>query len=525
MEEKSSIQNQQDLNEMGQKGKNGEVKSKKSKRAILLSILIAAVLIAGCAGFYFFSVGNRYFSTDNAKVTAKMYTVTSNMSGELLEWSAKEGERVEKNAILGRQEVLPYITSPIAGTVVENNGVEGQMVTPATQLAVVADTDNLYIGVNIEETDIIKIQVGQPVDVKIDAYPGKTFQGVVGEIDRTTQTYFSGTSSFSTSGTYTKVTQLIPVKVFIENEQNLPLTFGMNATVKIHIKEKASDNAAGTNNKQGTNASKPVINYSSSIEAADQIAVTPNVSGKVSTINVKIGQSVKKGDVLFELDSTDLALQVKQAEANCNAAVSAYNNSRQAYSSKSNVMPAQAAYNEAVADYARLKSLYDAGAISKVELDDGKTKVDTTLAQLQTAQLSSKTALDAAYAQMESAKAVLAIAQKHLDDCVVKAPMSGEVASKDIAVGDMASPQVAAVTLINAQNVKVRIKVTETNISTVKIGTKAEIRVQAVDAAGKGTVVSVAPASDPKTGTFLVEILVNNADGKLKSGMIADVKL
>jgi multidrug resistance efflux pump len=531
MGEKSGVQSQQNLNDVnlndqnkeGIQEKNGEMKSKKSKRTILLVILAVVVVLAGCAGFYFISLNSLYFSTDNAKVTAKMYHITPNMAGELLEWSAEEGRRVEKNQILGRQEVLPYITSPIAGTIVENNGVEGQMVTPATQLAVVADTDNLYIGVNIEETDIMKIQIGQTVDVKIDAYPGKTFKGVVSEIDRTTQTYFSSPTSFSTSGTYTKVTQLIPVKVLIENEQNLPLTFGMNATVRIHLKQ--TSNNAEINKSAEAAGTKNLPEYSSSIEAADKIAVTPNVSGRVNMIKAEIGQTVKKGDVLFTLDSTDLELQLKQAAANYNAALSAYNNSRKSYDSQSNVVPAQSAYDDAVANYTRLQSLYDAGAISKLELDAGKAKVDTTLAQLQTAQNSAKTALDAAQAQMEIARAALAIARKKVDDCIVKAPMSGEIASKDIDIGDMASPQTVAVTLIGTQNVIVHISVTETNISEVKIGTKAEIKVQAIDAVSEGTVVSIAPACDAKTGMFPVEILIENADGKLKPGMMTDVKL
>ena len=103
-------------------------------------------------------------------------------------------------------------------------------------MAVVADTSNLYIGVNVEETDIMKIRLGQMADVKIDAYPKRTFKGQVTEIDPTTQTYFTNTTSFSTSGTYTKVTQLIPIKVTIENKENLPLVFGMNATVRVHLK-------------------------------------------------------------------------------------------------------------------------------------------------------------------------------------------------------------------------------------------------------------------------------------------------
>ena len=138
--------------------------------------------------------------------------------------------------MLGRQEVLPYITSPITGTVVKNDGAVNQTVSPGTPLAVVADTSNLYVGVNVEETDIMKIHLGQLADVRLDAYPHRTFKGQVTEIDPATQTYFTNTTSFSTSGTYTKVTQLIPIKVTIENKEDLPLVFGMNATVKVHLK-------------------------------------------------------------------------------------------------------------------------------------------------------------------------------------------------------------------------------------------------------------------------------------------------
>lgn len=222
-----------------EKKKDQEEKKEKKKGKLkgILYLVVLVVVVAGCAtGYYIYTENTRYFTTDNAKVTAKMYSVLPTTSGKLLSWDVENGDLVEQDQILGRQEVLPYITSPISGTVVKNDGAVNQIAAAGTPLAVIADTANMYIGVNIEETDIAKIRLGQTVDVKIDAYPGKTFPGQITEIDQTTQTYFSGTSSFSTSGTYTKVTQLIPIKVTIENSENLPLAFGMNATVKIHLK-------------------------------------------------------------------------------------------------------------------------------------------------------------------------------------------------------------------------------------------------------------------------------------------------
>lgn len=211
--------------------------SQKGKLKKFLYPLLFAIVIIGCsAGYYIYSVNTNYFSTDNAKVTAKLYSVMPVTNGKLISWDVENGDLVEQDQVLGRQETLPYITSPISGTVVKNDGAVNQMANASTPVAVVADTSNLYIGVNVEETDIMKIRLGQMADVKTDAYPKRTFKGQVTEIDPTTQTYFTNTTSFSTSGTYTKVTQLIPIKVTIENKENLPLVFGMNATVRVHLK-------------------------------------------------------------------------------------------------------------------------------------------------------------------------------------------------------------------------------------------------------------------------------------------------
>jgi len=228
------------VEQFGQLNGEGQVKGKDRKKGRLKFILYPFLLLliaAGCSvGYYFYSLNSNYFVTDNAKITARMYSVLAPSNGTLLEWNLEVGDFVHKEQILGRQEKLPYITAPIDGTVVKNDGVPNQMVAAGAPLAVIADTENLYIGVNVEETDINKIHLGQLVDVSIDAYPKRIFPGQVTEINQTTQTYFSGVSSFSTSGTYTKITQLIPIKVTIQNSDNLLLVFGMNATVKIHIK-------------------------------------------------------------------------------------------------------------------------------------------------------------------------------------------------------------------------------------------------------------------------------------------------
>jgi len=113
--------------------------------------------------------------------------------------------------------------------------VKGEVLTPGMEIATIADTGHMYIKANIEETDIFHIQPGQKVDIEIDAYPRQTFSGYVESIGQATSSALGTSLSLNTSGTYSKVTQLIPVHIAIINTDNLILMPGMNAAVRIHI--------------------------------------------------------------------------------------------------------------------------------------------------------------------------------------------------------------------------------------------------------------------------------------------------
>jgi multidrug resistance efflux pump len=100
----------------------------------------------------------------------------------------------------------------------------------------VANTSDIYITANVEETNILKIHPGQSVTVSLDAY-GQSFDGYVQDVNTVTSTKLAGSvTSFTTSGTYTKVTQLIPVRIRLVDDIDLAPIIGTNATVKIRIK-------------------------------------------------------------------------------------------------------------------------------------------------------------------------------------------------------------------------------------------------------------------------------------------------
>ena len=213
---------------------------KTAKRKInrpLAIIVVILVLLAGSgiAG-YFIYAGSFYYQTDNAKVDAIIYQLTAKANGKLEKVYVSESDEVKAGQVLARVENGTFVRSPIDGTVIDLKMEEGDYVTATDIILVVAKSADVYVTANVEETNILKIRPGQSVTVSLDAY-GKSFDGIVDEVNTVTSSKLSGSATtFTTSGTYTKVTQLLPVKVKLLDAINLAGIIGTNATVKIKIK-------------------------------------------------------------------------------------------------------------------------------------------------------------------------------------------------------------------------------------------------------------------------------------------------
>jgi multidrug resistance efflux pump len=89
----------------------------------------------------------------------------------------------------------------------------------------------------VEETELHKVKAGQFVEFTVDAFPNVYFTGQVSSLGDATVSTFSLLPSQNTGGNFTKVVQRIPVKISIKDFQGCRLLPGMNAIVKIHIKQ------------------------------------------------------------------------------------------------------------------------------------------------------------------------------------------------------------------------------------------------------------------------------------------------
>ncbi|EGW40886.1 efflux RND transporter periplasmic adaptor subunit [Desulfosporosinus sp. OT] len=216
----------------------------RDKRKILIIGILVLIVIALCGiGGYYWYENTYYVSTDDATVSSDLVSVIPKISGQILELNVDQGDIVKKNQILARLEMnnLPdtsveqsLIRSPIDGVVVAKQGTLGEMAMTGQTMFTLTDPAKLYVTANVEETKVEKVKVDQPVDISIDQFGSQKFSGKVKSIGEVTNSALSIFSA-STSGTFTKVVQRIPIKIQLDKFNNKILP-GTNAVVKIHIK-------------------------------------------------------------------------------------------------------------------------------------------------------------------------------------------------------------------------------------------------------------------------------------------------
>ncbi|WP_238916432.1 efflux RND transporter periplasmic adaptor subunit [Clostridium sp. YIM B02555] len=216
----------------------------KEKRKLLIIGILATIVIA-LSGivFYYWYENTYYVSTDDARVSADLVSVTPQITGKLLELNVAEGDTVSKNEILARQDVngladtnveQSLMRSPIDGVVIKKQGTVGELISAGQSVITLIDPSKLYVTADIEETKLGKVKVGQPVEITIDQYDSQKFTGKVKSIGEVANSALSILPS-STSGTFTKVVQRISVKIELDDFNNKILP-GTNAVVKIHVK-------------------------------------------------------------------------------------------------------------------------------------------------------------------------------------------------------------------------------------------------------------------------------------------------
>lgn len=237
------------------------------------------------------------------------------------------------------------------------------------------------------------------------------------------------------------------------------------------------------------------LSYTGLIEAWNKNNITPDVGGKIAKIYVEEGERVQKGQLLAELDTKAIRLQLEQAEA--------------AYA------VAEASQRDAQRTRERMERLKSENAVSQQQYEQ------VTLA------------FDAAEAQLQQARAALNLANHNLDVSIMKAPFNGVIASKNAEVGDVInplmggfSPSSGVLTLMDFSRVKIEIEVSSRDIARIAKGMTALIHVNAFpDRVFQGKVSIVNLTADPMTKKFGVQITADNPDLSLRPNTFGRVAL
>lgn len=244
-----------------------------------------------------------------------------------------------------------------------------------------------------------------------------------------------------------------------------------------------------------------LLNTTGEVIASEEAAIAPKVTGRVSSVNVSVGDRVNKGQVLLALESSESGNAVAQSEAAVGIA-------------RVNVLKAQQALADAEKSHQRANSLYQAQAVSKSQWEESESAL-----------ASARFGLQLSEEQLRQSEAALASARENYGNYSVTSPIAGHVASININSGELASPQMTAVTVVNMDKVKVKVNVSENAITFVKTGAEVPVSIDSLEKTVTGAVVSVGPQSDPSTRAFPVEIVLNNEQQEIRPGMVASLKL
>ncbi len=273
------------------------------------------------------------------------------------------------------------------------------------------------------------------------------------------------------------------------------------------------------------------------IEPRAKVEVKSKASGIVKKILVDYSDSVRRGQVLVELDKEELQARVREARALLMAAEAAEQAAVASYErNKVEAEGPDLPFLQAAAERAR--RLHEDGLISRAVLEEAEQAYRMALNRQMRALRNvavAKAEITRARAQVAQARAALDRAEQDLRNSTIVSPMDGVVLSRDVEVGDavssilvLGSQATLIMTLGDISDVYVRGEVDEADIGKVYIGQPARIVVESFkDKEFRGEVTRISPlgVEEDNVTTFEVRVSIANPTGELKANMTANAEI
>jgi RND family efflux transporter MFP subunit len=257
-----------------------------------------------------------------------------------------------------------------------------------------------------------------------------------------------------------------------------------------------------------------------------QVDIAAKYQGKVTAVNVVLGQPVSAGQVLIVQDTGDAELAVAQNQAAYRQASADAITSEVTFNS--NYDKAKADYYKALTSYQRYKSLFDIGAISHEQLDtneqqlaDAKAIMDSLANQATVG--SAPSAVESARAAATRAQNTVRAAEKQLSDLMLVAPQAGVIGYRQVEVGSMVQPGQKLLSVVDNSKIYVDCQVSEQDIPSLAIGMNVNVQIESLGRTFDGQIIFISPANDPSNQSFSIRIALTNPDASVRSGMFARV--
>ncbi len=243
------------------------------------------------------------------------------------------------------------------------------------------------------------------------------------------------------------------------------------------------------------------FDVSGTVVSDNRKMLTSRYMGFVKQVNVAEGDRVKKGDLLYEIDSKEIDSAKTQVEL----AIQQAQLSLQMYMNQ---------YTNALLNLQRNKRLYAKDIVSKFQLEN-----------LQLAVKNLKDMIKVAKKQVQQAKARLEEVMNQYNYLKVRAPNDGVIVQKNINVGEMAMPGMPAMVLTDLSKLKIQTEVSEKNLHFIRVGKKVHIEIPSAGISEEGTISAIIPSSNPMTHTFKIKISFDTAGKVVYPGLYTKISI
>jgi RND family efflux transporter MFP subunit len=267
-----------------------------------------------------------------------------------------------------------------------------------------------------------------------------------------------------------------------------------------------------------------VVDLSGSLVSPDQVRVSSEVDGIISEVDAELGQEVRAGQVLIQLDTRELQLAVERAESALRQTEaqlgidSARPNVTPPEEEVATVRTALANREDARVKLKQTQELASKGLAPRSDLDTNETRLKVAEAAVQ-ASLESIRALKAS---LQDRRASYELAKKKLADASVRAPATGAIAERLVQKGEFIRANTQVATIVQLNPLKLQTAVQEKYANVIRRNLAVQFRVEPFpDDVFEGRVSNISPTINQQTRTFPVEILVANPTGRLKPGFFA----